>query len=205
MGMKRHLYNVLIGIFIGLLICVAFSFSPRPDLKPAPAVVFENPATSQEQQADIVLTESRTTKVAGRSDPKTTSGETMVVIPVVGEVKTVYTDKRTDEVIGTGAHPVTGETQVIVTDDGVEVETRLEDTTVVAIDVPDPPPRLWEAGIYNAVVDGDFKIGLYVQRDFPVFKVRKIEMFAWIRGELEKNFTDDEYDGRLSAGIGTRW
>jgi hypothetical protein len=81
----------------------------------------------------------------------------------------------------------------------------IKDTATVAVDIPKPPPKLWEYGVYASMAfDGEFAAGLYAQRNFPLFEIRKAEVYAWTRGQVEKNFSNDEIDGQVSAGAGIK-
>lgn len=177
--MKKYLYGTLIGFVIGMTsVGVILKITQQ---HPPRMAVTENPILIQEREADMVLSETRTLNAAGRVS--VTSDINMpVVVPVTGEVQTIYTDKRTGEVIGSGRHQVIGETQVTVTQSEVEVETRLEDITVVAVDFSQPSLRRNEIGILN---DGDWIV-------YYKFDLANIGLVSpWVGTAY--NFSDDDF------------
>jgi hypothetical protein len=113
------------------------------------------------------------------------------------DIHTTYT--HDGEVVGDGEHKSTGTTTVKFTDTGIESSTEIKDQVVEAI-VIKQEPKLWTIGIEGSV-GTEVSIGVYVQRDFPIYCSEHIDINAYLKGEIAKDFVDDEIKGVVSGGI----
>jgi hypothetical protein len=109
--------------------------------------------------------------------------------PATGEVKTIYLD-FSGQKIGEGVHPLTGETTVIVGQEYLDISTQFQNSTIVAIDVPDQPKKLWHIGLGVVTNFNEVGIGGYIQKDFQFWR-------NWVAyGRYEQ-----DYDRRLKIGM----
>lgn len=213
--MKKLLLGVLLGVIIGFTVGV---FSLRPD-KPTP-IITVNPPPEIEKQADLVVDIKQSGKLSGQiqnptiktapdaiesskqtfeynpsSEPeKPMQGnlETFtVVVPVVGEIESIFVDVRTGEELGRGVAPVSGETTVAI-GETVQVKTVFRDELKFSIDVPSRPLKRNEVGAYY---DGGWVA--YYKREL----VNVGALSAWAGAAY--NFSDN--DLTVAVGVAVRW
>jgi hypothetical protein len=117
--------------------------------------------------------------------------------PATVDIHTTYT--HDGEVVGEGSHSSTGTTTVKFTDTGIESSTEVKDQVQEAF-VLKQEPKLWEVGVETSI-GTEFSIGAYVQRDFPIYQSEHIDIYAYLKGEIGKDFHNDEYQGVISGGV----
>jgi hypothetical protein len=120
-----------------------------------------------------------------------------IQFPSSVDIHTTYT--HDGQVIGEGEHQSTGETTVKFTDTGIESSTTVKDQVVEAITI-EQQPKLWEIGIEGSM-GTEVSMDFYVQRDFPIYRSEHIDINAYLKGSIGKNFTDDEIEGVITGGI----
>jgi len=213
--MKKYLIGVLFGLIIGFSVGVLLL---RQD-KPTP-VITVNPTPEIEKQADLVVDVKQSGKLSGQTrnpivktarnalesskqtfeykssseSKKSIHGDSepfTVVVPVAGEIESVFIDKRTGEELGRGTTPVKGET-IVTVGETVQVETVFSDELKFSIDVPSRPLKRNELGI---IYDRDW-IAYYKRELTNIGKV-----VPWIG--VSYDFDDD--DLKLAAGASIKW
>ena len=207
--MKKLISGFLIGLTIGFIVGV---FLLRQN-KPTP-VITVNPLPEIERQADLVVTVRQSGKLSGQtktpivkktqdaldsSKPSSESKKSIqgdsepftVVVPVAGEVESVFIDKLTGEELGRGATPVKGETTVTV-GETMQVETVFKDELKFSIDVPSQPLKRNE-------------VGIIYDRDWIVYYKRELANIgpASLWTEVSYDFDDD--DLKLAVGASVKW
>lgn len=213
--MKKLISGFLIGLTIGFIVGV---FLLRQN-KPTP-VITVNPPPEIERQADLVVTVRQSGKLSGQTkipivkktqdaldsskqtfegNPSSESKKSIqgdsesftVVVPVTGEVESVFIDKRTDEELGRGATPVKGETTVTV-GETVQVETVFRDELKFSIDVPSRPLKRNE-------------VGIIYDRDWIVYYKRELANIGQVSLWTEVSYDFDDDDLKLAVGASVKW
>lgn len=175
--------------------------------------IIENP-TAKEKQNAYVFDRQTNYHSYGKEDldsdhQVTVNDKTMwafnpgeqLQFPATVNIHTTYT--HNGEVIGEGNHGSTGTTTVKFTDTGIESSTEIKDQVQEAF-VLKQEPKLWEVGIEGSI-GTEVSIGAYVQRYFPIYQSEHIDIYAYVKGEVSKDFHNDEYQGVISGGICTRF
>lgn len=120
--------------------------------------------------------------------------------PTAGEVHTTVTDERTGDVIAETAREVTGESVAVFTADGLDLDTTFSFDQEIAVNIPKPPPRMWEVGaVAVAGTSGDWFVGGYGRRKVGRLEIGRLEIAPWIGGAFGKS--DDGVDGVIMVGI----
>jgi len=213
--MKKLISGFLIGLTIGFTVGV---FLLRQD-KPTP-VITVNPPPEIERQADLVATVRQSGKLSGQTknpiikaapdaiesskqtfeyNPSSESKKSIqnnlepfaVVVPVVGEIESVFVDVRTGEELGRGTTPAKGET-IMTVGETVQVETVFRDELKFSIDVPSRQLKQNEIGI---IYDRDW-IAYYKRELTNIGKV-----VPWIGASY--NFNDEDLS--VSIGASVKW
>lgn len=212
--MKKLISGFLIGLTIGFIVGV---FLLRQN-KPTP-VITVNPLPEIERQADLVVTVRQSGKLSGQTkipivkkaqdaldskqtfegnpsseSKKSIQGDSepfIVVVPVAGEVESVFIDKRTGEELGRGTTSVKGET-IMTVGETVQVETVFKDELKFSIDVPSQPLKRNE-------------VGIIYDRDWIVYYKRELANIgpASLWTEVSYDFDDD--DLKLAVGASVKW
>ncbi len=213
--MKKYLIGVLFGLIIGFSVGVLLLRQNNPT-----PVITVNPPPEIEKQADLVVDIKQSGKLSGQTkiptiktaqDALESSKQTLeynpssepqksiqgnlepftVVVPVVGEIESVFIDKRTGEELGRGMTPAKGET-IMTVGETVQVETVFSDELKFSIDVPSRPLKRNEVGAYY---DGGW--AAYYKREL----VNVGALSAWAGAAY--NFSDN--DLTVAVGVAVRW
>jgi hypothetical protein len=173
--------------------------------------VVENPTAKQVTQADAVVTEQTTIKASGtvKVKPKATATakESKYAIPLTGEANTTYTD-TTGVTVGTGTHQVTGQANVTVTDDTATADVTIDDTSQVAVTIKREVRKNEFGGYAGVAVSSDpyFYAGAYYQRNLPFYQGQKFDLAGYGRVSAERRWgADEDWEGRLTAGVRVEW
>lgn len=141
--------KILLGAVIGGLLTTFLLIKFQPGPTPGPVKVSEKPTG----KADLVLIEKKEGEVQSRvpvtpvSSPQGKTPKNVLTLavgsqytaPANGEVKTIYLDQAGRRV-GGGVHPITGETKVTVGPEWLDIQTKLQESVTVAVDLPE---RSW--------------------------------------------------------------
>ncbi|MDP4224833.1 MAG: hypothetical protein Q8910_00485 [Bacteroidota bacterium] len=117
--------------------------------------------------------------------------------PATVDIHTTYT--HDNKVIGEGSHSSTGTTTVKFTETGIESSTEVKDQIQEAF-VLKQEPKLWEIGVEGSA-GTEVSVGIYVRRDFPIYQSEHIDINAYIKGEIAKDFNNNDVDVIVSGGI----
>jgi len=172
----------VIGL-ISALVIAAFLFAyfwPRPGPDPDPVIVtVKEPVYISDISGQATIPQ----RPAQPGEPeksketeKTYCPDFKVSVPVQGEFATENADIK-----------VSGETVVERSGDLLMVDTIFHEAEVSVKykPPPDPPKKLWSAGVYF-VTDGDsVRPGGFIQRDFPVFEFWRVDVVAFGRVEVD--------------------
>lgn len=183
--------KILIGVVTGALVTAFLFVRFRPQSIPGdPVAVSENPVSNQssvkiESQGKLFGSisfgnndENKPNNPAegdntpGQNNPLKTPNLTLydgdkISIPVSGEIKTEY--YNSGKQIGAGTHRIDGETILTVGANELQAETIFDNSYRIAVEVPDPPPKLNRIGVYTTLAPG-WILGGYYQRNFQLTK-----------------------------------
>lgn len=228
--MKKIIISTTISFIVGVILCGALFllFKPRPgplnvienptkkQEKKADVVLVQEKTGNLHGESKLtqkyIQHEPQSGKV-GQTDPgvtndtpKPTQGKyglfegDVVKVPVSGEVKTTYIDKKTGKQIGQGVHPISGETVVTVEGDKIIVDTMFNDFSTVAIDLPEPKSKTWHVGA-GINFDDDLGYRGYIQKDFKAIKTKWIDLQGVVRVDVIKDIEKDKPYGLYFAGV----
>ncbi len=188
--MKKFLIGAAIGALITAFLFVYFQ--PRP----GPLKVIQDP-TEAEKHKSITVTENKQTSVtsrvpvtpgnedAGRENVLTLNIGDKYFVPAEVEIKTIYQDSSGKK-IEDGFHKVTGETALAVGKDRLDVTTLFQDSTEIAIVIPDPVKKFWHVGLYAGAAENGLGFGGFIQRDFKLTAIKKVDLLGFGRVEIDR-------------------
>jgi hypothetical protein len=198
----------------------------KPDNKPVkPTKLIENPTKEQEKKADIVIEKNsqghatgsiktggnsgqvlRTIPTPDGNTPEKDPGlpgaftglkEGIYSVPISGDIKTRYVDKKTGQYLGEGSSPLTGTTTVTVGNNILNVDTTFNSVTVEALYITKAQDFKNEIGLtYNG------ELGLYYRRYLFTWNTKHFEIAPF--AEIKTNLTDRKVEG-IAAGLLTRF
>ncbi len=190
--------KILIGAVIGGLITafLFYKFLPRPG-PGEPIVIYKDKIISgqmsgkvkivskspQEDGDNIQTINDKETIKIDLPDPVSVTNNRLdfnVSIPVSGEIKTGHVDLQ-----------FTGVTTVERKGDNLKVNTVFDQGVKETIY---QEPKIWHVGLYAGAIEDGFGIGGFVQRNFKLATIKKVDLIGFGRVEVDR-------DPKLLVGV----